>query len=301
MDKGSSWHRFWGEPAKRNVYYSRNRSRVRFDIEPHIKTEHFGGDPAPNANRAASEYADFLTNHYELLEVKYPVFYELRQLFIIDSLVLWLQDQRYAIDAAWLEYKPAQVKTPRKIPAVTVIRRGIKNDERIIMGVYGGMSFTNRNRYRSDKSGLRNLIKHAMQNKPEDAAISWTFDENGEQYRAVSLTVENPVLLPKRKRLVIGKPEIVPVIKWIWVPNRSGQGKVTFTNNSDRFLTISINGTSESLGLGRGASGTLTLTPGDYSYTVSTPGIRALNGSVSITNGGHKSVGLKIETTTHFY
>lgn len=211
---GGSWHRFWGEPSGRDLYMDQKTSAVAIRVRPGIKTEFIGGTPSTQSNQAARTFVAFLTNHYDMLAARFHVFYRLKQLFVLDTVIKYMVDQGLPFEESWLEYSPIRVRTPRSIPAVTVVRTTETARGKSAIGVYGGIAFD----VASSRTPLRlSIARRALKEKPA-LQDTWEFQSDGETWVACSVRVENPVVIKKKQNFKIAVPTRIPKLEWLWVP-----------------------------------------------------------------------------------
>ncbi len=141
---GETWNRFWlvpGEirweisPDGRTILCKRASIRVRTQVME-VRNGRLT-DAHGSRDRAAEDFADWFTEHYDDLAVEYPVYEELRQLAKLVSLVEWLATElpRHQFEALAESLHAEFVETDKTTPALH--RSRAKDGQQIT--IFGGV------------------------------------------------------------------------------------------------------------------------------------------------------------------
>ncbi|GJL82171.1 MAG: hypothetical protein DHS20C01_18050 [marine bacterium B5-7] len=188
---GDGAERIWIEPEKITLSRSDDGDSMVFDqVEMRVYSAHSGEGETTDHT---AEFAEFLTQNYDLIANEYPVFKELKRLGKITAVVKWIQENNIPLDLSFIEgYEPAYTQTPDHTNAIRV-RSTIQlvSPSAVINTSYsmqGGVDFTLNEGNFSQIANIQaaDIMNNALDARPTEQQFEWSFNNKGKNYLAIA-------------------------------------------------------------------------------------------------------------------
>lgn len=186
-----SWHRMWFviEDMKLDmrVKEASDRGSLVFDKATlKVKAEYVTGDKSPGVSRAAENFAQHFTLHFDDLAKEYPILERLRELAKISAVAKYLKDSGKPVDLSFLDdYEYIKVPTPETTPGVTASKSLSEGNMIHTCSLYGGVDFDFKYKSIRDDEEAIALEKTARNAKPCDTSLRWDLRFKGSAQRAI--------------------------------------------------------------------------------------------------------------------
>lgn len=186
--------RYWLTPELISLRKDDPNSAFVFEnAKMQIRTETENALNGPNRIAASKEFAQHMTDNYDLYAVESPIWQDLKQLGKVTAVVKWIYDSGIATDFHWArDYAPKREPTQRTIPQLPPRQHSQDDGEYTYTDIIvGGANFETPNTPLPDTTGASIALKTSAQTVPttkED--IHWTFIKDNQQYEAVAVTAD---------------------------------------------------------------------------------------------------------------
>lgn len=184
--------RWWFTPQYISLKKDDANSAFVFDsVKMQIKTEALANND-PAWNRAANDFAQHQTDHYDEFTQESPSYGQLKQLGKMSAVVKWIYDSGVTTDFHWArDYAPKKVQTPRTTPKVPdTIYTTTDGVFTYTEYISGGADLATANTYTPD-TGTSAALKASAQAVPTTQQdVTWNFTKDGQQYQAVAVEAD---------------------------------------------------------------------------------------------------------------
>lgn len=186
--------RYWLTPELISIRKDDPNSAFVFETtKMQIRTEVENELNGPNRIAAAKEFAQHMTDNYDLYAAESPSWQDLKQLGRITAVVKWIYDSGINTDFNWArDYAPKREVTQRTINQFPQRQHSQdQGDYTYTQTIVGGANFETPNTPLPDTTGTSLALKTSSQAVPttkED--IHWTFTKDNQQYEAVAVAAD---------------------------------------------------------------------------------------------------------------
>jgi YD repeat-containing protein len=196
------WHRFWIVIDRVELKYDPATEALFFsDVSLKVLTETELEDPAKEnyVDPTDEAFTRHLTEHYDEYSKNFPILGRLKDLAKVAAIAKFLANQQIPLDlGALFSVAPQEVKTPDTTPGISVMSPNIvvRHEGSVThtstLSLFGGVDMDPDPTVLADDGTARNLHRIAQSARPFETSTSWTFRQNGDMARALSIRVGHP-------------------------------------------------------------------------------------------------------------
>lgn len=196
------WHRFWividrvelkHDPATEALVFSDVSLKVLTETELDDPTKEDYVDPTDET------FTRHLTEHYDEYSKDFPILGRLKDLAKVAAIAKFLANQQVPLDlGALFSVAPQEVKTPDTTPGISVMSPNIvvRHEGNVThtrtLSLFGGVDMDPDPIVLADDGTAKNLQRMAQSARPFETTASWTFRQNGDTTRALTIRVGQP-------------------------------------------------------------------------------------------------------------
>ncbi len=185
--------RIWIEPGTIRGYTDPDTQTLSFDpIKMKVLVAGSNG-----VSTVTSNFADFLEKNYDAVADQYPVFHELKRLGKITAIVKWIQDNDIPLDLSMFEdfqpeYGYTPTETPKKTVGVDIAVNMVGGTADVGFSLSGGITYQlNEDNYTQIvQRQASSIMDEALNQRPQDTHLHWSFNHGGTEYTAIAQTLE---------------------------------------------------------------------------------------------------------------